>query len=114
MKTVNFFITAGLLIATTAFGTVNTQALEISETQLSSTTASNNSLTSCADNVKSIYTAQYPEYAEIIDEIVDTISSSTEFIQCFENEGAIAFQIIEDSLMDAIDTSRTFKATPRN
>lgn len=65
MKTVNFFITAGLLIATTAFGTVNTQALEISETQLSSTTASNNSLTSCADNVKSIYTAQYPEYAEI-------------------------------------------------
>ncbi len=111
MKTVNFFITAGLLIATTAFGTVNTQALEISETQLSSTTASNNSLTSCADNVKSIYTAQYPEYAEIIDEIVDTISSSTEFIQCFENEGAIAFQIIEDSLMDAIDTSRTFNTT---
>ncbi|MGN0181718.1 MAG: C39 family peptidase [Candidatus Ornithomonoglobus sp.] len=102
MKTVKFFITAGLLIATTAFGSVNTQALEVTETQMSSTTASNNSLSSCADIIKNIYTAQYPEDAEMINDIVDTISTSEEFIHYFECEGATAFQIIEDSLRDAL------------
>lgn len=107
MKTVKFFITAGLLIATTAFGSVNTQALGIPETQMSSTTASNNSLSSCADNIKNIYTAQYPEDAEMINDIVDTISTSEEFIHYFECEGATAFQIIEDSLRDALIPTAT-------
>lgn len=56
----------------------------------------------CAINIKNIYKANYPEEEKMIDDIVDTISSSSEFIYCFNTEGATAFQIIEDSLRDAL------------
>ncbi len=39
----------------------------------------------------------------MIDEIVDCLSADEEFIYIFEQEGMAAFQIIEDSLHDALD-----------
>lgn len=43
----------------------------------------------------------------MIDEIVGTITASEEFIYCFETEGAKAFQIVEDSLRDALVPTAT-------
>lgn len=63
------------------------------------------SIRSCAANIKNIYKAKYPEQAETIDNIVDTLSNSDEFICIFEDEGTTAFQIIEDSLRDALEST---------
>lgn len=46
---------------------------------------------------------KYPDQAEMIDDIVNTLSSSDEFISIFETEGASAFCIIEDSLRDVLE-----------
>lgn len=61
------------------------------------------SISACAANVKSIYKAKYPDQAEIIDDIVNILSNSDEFISIFEKEGASAFCIIEDSLRDVLE-----------
>ena len=63
------------------------------------------SISDCASHIKNVYKSDYPENADIIDEIVDTLSASDVFIDIFECEGATAFQIIEDSLHDALDPS---------
>jgi len=39
----------------------------------------------------------------MINDIVDTLSNSDEFISIFDDEGATAFQIVEDSLRDALE-----------
>lgn len=85
--------------------TVAAQAAEISN----STYANTISISSCAENIKNIYKANYPGHEAMIDEIVETISSSEEFVHCFEVEGATAFQIVEDSLRDAlVPTASTY------
>ena len=61
------------------------------------------SIGSCATNIKNIYKSNYPEQAAMINDIVDTLSSSDEFAAIFDDEGATAFQIIEDSLRDALE-----------
>lgn len=38
----------------------------------------------------------------MIEEIVDIISADEQFIYIFEQEGAAAFQVVENSLMDAL------------
>lgn len=63
----------------------------------------NLSIDSYAANIKSIYKAKYPEQADLIEEIVDSIISDKEFIKIFEFEGAEAFQIMEESLCDALN-----------
>lgn len=61
------------------------------------------SIESCADNIKSIYKAKYPELADVIDDIVNTLSNSDQFVAIFEKEGPSAFYIIEDSLRDVLE-----------
>ncbi len=63
------------------------------------------SIGECANNIKAIYKSEYPEQSDVIDDIVDTLSSSNEFINIFKSEGATAFQIIEDSLCDFLKPS---------
>lgn len=63
------------------------------------------SIDSCAADIKSIYKAKYPEQADLIDKIVDRATKSEEFIYSFEQEGASAFRIIENSLIDTLDSS---------
>lgn len=65
------------------------------------------SIESCADNIRDIYKDKYPESAAMIDDIVDTIVSDDMFVSIFEEEGASAFQIVEDSLRDALDSEPT-------
>ncbi len=57
----------------------------------------------CAAKVKEVYKAKYPDKADVIDDVVDIISSDDEFIYIFNNKGPSAFQIVEDSLHDALD-----------
>ena len=60
------------------------------------------SLEGCAENIKRIYKERYPEQAEMIEEIVDTVSANEEFIYIFERNGASAFGIIENTLERAL------------
>ncbi len=100
MKTLKLGIFSGLLAATVLFGSSGAQTLAMAETQES---APANDLQSCAENIKRIYKERYPDNDDVIDEIVDILSADDEFIYIFENEGAKAFQIVEDSLRDALE-----------
>ncbi len=85
--------------------TVAAQAAEINDAVY----ADAMSIDSCAENIKNIYKANYPGQETMIDDIVETITSSEEFTYCFETEGATAFQIVEDSLRDAlVPTASTY------
>ena len=100
MKTLKLGIFSGLLAATVLFGSSGAQTLAMAETQES---VPANDLQSCAENIKTIYKERYPGNDDVIDDIVDTISADDEFIYIFEKEGAKAFQIVEDSLRDALE-----------
>lgn len=93
-KILSSFAMAGVL----SFTGVAAQAAEAVGTECADTL----SISSCAANIKRIYTANYPEQEDVIDEIINTITSSDEFVYCFETDGAKAFQIVEDSLRDAL------------
>lgn len=97
MKLVSSCVMAGILTCTG----VAAQAAEVVDTEYADTLSIGN----CATNIKNIYKANYPEKAEMIDEIVDTLSRDEVFTDIFESEGATAFQIIEDSLQDALEPS---------
>lgn len=58
---------------------------------------------SCSENVKKTYKERYPEHSELIDSIVDSIISDEEFIEYFESEGPVAFQIVADVLDDSLE-----------
>lgn len=58
---------------------------------------------SCAENIKNIYKSRYPEHADFIEETVDTLSQSEVFAGIFEDDGASAFQIIEETLWDVLN-----------
>lgn len=61
------------------------------------------SIEDCAYNIKCIYKEQYPESEAMINDIVDTIVSDDMFVSIFKEEGASAFEIVEDSLNDALN-----------
>lgn len=61
----------------------------------------------CAANIKSIYKEKYPEFSDEVDDVVNILTTSDEFINIFGTEGASAFQIVEDSLRDAFDSEPT-------
>lgn len=58
-----------------------------------------------ADRTKSIYKLEYPEQTETIDLIVDSITANEGFVAMFSELGKDAFQVIEDSLRDALQPS---------
>ncbi len=60
-------------------------------------------IAACAAKVKEVYKANYPDKADVIDDVVDIISSDDIFIDIFNDEGPSAFQIVEDSLCDTLD-----------
>lgn len=103
MKAIKCGIVASFLAVSTAFSSVSAYAQVGTEIQTTFTEVCTNDLQSCANNIKNIYISRYPEETEMIVDIVDTIAASEEFVNCFENEGATAFQIIEDSLRDALN-----------
>lgn len=60
-------------------------------------------ISSCSENVKNTYKEQYPEDSELIDSVVDSIISDNEFIEYFESEGPVAFQIIADAIDSSLE-----------
>lgn len=91
------------MAAVLSFTSVAAQASEIGNTERAEALTIGN----CAANIKRIYTAVYPEQAAVINDIVDTLSSSDEFVEIFNNEGSSAFQIVEDSLRDVLNPEPT-------
>lgn len=47
------------------------------------------------ENIKNIYISKYPEQADMIEEMVDTISVKEEFIYIFEQDADSAFRVME-------------------
>ncbi len=90
-------VTAGLMTAMLTFSSA-VQATENFDVQSETTWG----IEDYAENIKSIYKANYPEQADIIDNIVDTLVFSDEFAGIFAAEGTTAFQIVEDSLLDVL------------
>lgn len=108
-KLIKLFSSCAMAVAL-SFTSVAAQATEIGNAECKEGLT----IESCAANIKRIYSENYPEQAAMINDIVDTISSSEEFACIFEDEGATAFQIIEDSLHDALDPMPTCVAWDGN
>ncbi len=87
------------MAAVFAFTGVAAQAAEITAAESPDAL----SIESCAANIKSIYKEKYPEQTDVVDGVVDIITADETFIEIFEVEGAAAFQMVEDSLHDALD-----------
>lgn len=96
--------TARLILALAMAGVLAfTSTAAYAEEAIETECAQSYTIEGCAANIKSVYKERYPEQTEIIDEIVDLLSASDEFVGIFEYEGARAFQIVEDSLTDVLD-----------
>lgn len=91
------------MAAVLSFTSVTAQASETGNTECAEALTIGN----CAANIKRLYTSDYPEQEEVINDIVDTLSSSDEFVEIFNDEGASAFQIVEDSLRDVLNPEPT-------
>lgn len=103
-RRINKLIFSCLMVATLTYTSVTAQAEETVDMEYVDTEYTDTlSIGSCAANIKSIYTVKYPEQADVIDDIVDTLSSSDQFVAIFNEEGASAFCIIEDSLRDVLE-----------
>ena len=103
-RRLNKLIFSCLMVATLTYTSVTAQAEETVDMEYADTEYTDSlCIGSCAANIKSIYKAKYPEQAEVIDDIVDTLSSSDQFVAIFNEEGASAFYIIEDSLRDVLE-----------
>ena len=103
-RRLNKLIFSCLMVATLTYTSVTAQAEETVDMEYADTEYTDSlCIGSCAANIKSIYKAKYPEQAEVIDDIVDTLSSSDQFVAIFNEEGASAFCIIEDSLRDVLE-----------
>lgn len=105
MKLLKTHVIASILAVTTMFGSIGTQAVadtDIAETEIVETVDFGALMPSCAENVKNTYKERYPECSDLIDSIVDLIISDGEFIECFEAEGPVAFQIVADALNDSL------------
>lgn len=59
-------------------------------------------LVTCANTIRDVYKARYPGKDKMINEIIAEITASDVFKDCFECSGKAAFQIVEDSLNDAL------------
>lgn len=94
-KTIASLTMAGIIASTNVVSYAN-DTTEISEIGFTL------SIDECANNIKTIYIERYPEAETVINEIVDTIVNDTQFVVFFEQEGATAFQIVEDSLCDVL------------
>lgn len=94
-KTLTSLAMAAVLVCSN----VTAAAAEAVNAELSDTL----SFEGCAANIRSIYKARYPEQTDIVDAVVDALTADEVFIGIFESQGASAFQIVEDSLHDALD-----------
>ncbi|MDE7398201.1 MAG: C39 family peptidase [Oscillospiraceae bacterium] len=62
----------------------------------------NISFSGCVDKIRSVYTERYPEQVEVVNGVIDEVTSNETFLECYEYEGKTAFRILEDTLMDAL------------
>lgn len=58
-----------------------------------------------ANNIITIYTKLYPEYSNIINDIVDTTLANKEFINSFEKNGSECFAYLELLIQEILDPS---------
>lgn len=62
----------------------------------------NISFSGCVEKIKSVYTERYPEQVDIVNGVIDDVTSDKTFLEYYEYEGKTAFRILEDTLMDAL------------
>ena len=64
-----------------------------------------NDINEFASNIANVYIAKYPSEYIMINNIIGEIVNKDVFIECYESDGKAAFQIVEDSLRDALEPS---------
>lgn len=64
--------------------------------------AENASFSDCVETIRNIYTERYPEQVDVVNNVIEDITSDETFLACYEYEGETAFRILEDTLMDAL------------
>lgn len=62
----------------------------------------NISFSGCVEKIRSVYTERYPEQIDIVNGVIDDVTSDKTFLEYYEYEGKTAFRILEDTLMDAL------------
>lgn len=87
---------AAMLLSTGAAAQVTTQ----DGTAAAST--ENISFSDCVEKIRSVYIERYPEQVEVVNGVIDEVTSNETFLECYEYEGKTAFRILEDTLMDAL------------
>lgn len=100
-------IIASVLVVSTMFSCFLTQVLadtDVSDTEVNEAFDFSDFMPSCTENVKNTYKERYHECSELVDSIVDSIISDVEFIEYFENEGPVAFEVVADALDDVLES----------
>ncbi len=59
-------------------------------------------LSTYADNIKEVYIERYPNYQNVIENIVNELILSDEMKACFETDGESSLRIIESAIVDAL------------
>lgn len=99
IKSISSCVLAAMLLSTGAAAQENTQDEQAAITGESTSSAE---FYACVEKIKSVYTERYPEQVEVVNRIINKLTSNEVFLGCYEYEGKTAFQILEDALMNAL------------
>lgn len=65
----------------------------------------NTSFSDCVEKIRGVYTERYPEQVDVVNGVINDLTSDKTFWECYEYEGKTAFRILEDTLMDALTST---------
>lgn len=77
-------------------------AAQVAQDNTAAIGTENTSFSGCAEKIRSVYTERYPEQVDVINNVIDDVTSDKTFLEYYEYEGKTAFRILEDTLMDAL------------
>lgn len=77
-------------------------AAQVAQDNTAAIGTENTSFSSCVEKIRSVYTERYPEQVDVINNVIDDVTSDNTFLEYYEYEGKTAFRILEDTLMDAL------------
>ena len=99
IKDISSCVLAAMLLSTGASAQAITQG---DQTAITAENTSSATFNACTEKIRSVYTERYPEQVEVVNSVIDDVTSDSVFWECFEYEGKAAFRILEDTLMDAL------------
>lgn len=62
----------------------------------------NTSFSNCVEQIRSVYTDRYPEQVDVVNTVIDEVTSNKIFLEYYEYESKTALRILENALTDAL------------